>query len=178
MELARKLEENGIELQSKIVGGAVATLKMPPLEKVFMSDLEKLASLQSMGATVPILDEDQMLFSKHVRWDIAIGVASFNSMIKNLRARNISKIAAPLYCIYGTLDPTTPDFRYKFKDWEFYAHKINLIVINNVGHYFSRDCPEKLAYILHQIITGNDDAVCEKPESKLRFKIKSLLQNI
>jgi amino acid adenylation domain-containing protein len=182
MELARHLEIEKAALKAVCIGGAMATLKIPPPEKIFVNALARINYLKRIGATVPEHEEDRVLFIRNVHWDIAVGVTSFNNWIRNTKSNAFTRLSTPLYCIVGTKDPTTGNFRRRYKDWEFYAEQVSLITIENAGHYLSRDTPVILASILNKITLGlQEDLISRKPYGiggRVRSFIKSVSKNI
>ncbi len=176
MELARCLEVEGIELKGVCAGGSLARLKVD-LGKLDNGDDEAtLGFFKSIGATVPVDKQDQVMFSKHLRSDGELARAYFNNSITNLANKSFKKLNSPFYCVVGSLDPLTKDYKHKYRDWKFYAEKVNLVVIDEVGHYLSRDKPTEVASVLMQVAEGQIQQT-ENGDNGILQKMKSLFRS-
>ena len=155
LESCRRLEEESVVLRGICLGGSLPMLQLIPEDQIFIDDQERFKYLREVGAYVPNREEDQVIFSQHLRFDIIIGTACFDNMFINLKNKTSKKLKTPLYCIIGTIDPATIGYKKHFKDWLFYAERVHLILIENVGHYFSQDKPKDLAIILNNVAVNN-----------------------
>lgn len=172
LELAKRLEDEGIELKAICMGAQLAPLKIQS-EVDNKTEEGMLAFLKKMGATIPADAADRAIVFRNWRYDTKLAIVAYNKYINKLGGKSMAKLKTPLYCIVGTLDPLTEGYRKGYKGWNFYAEKINLIVIDEVGHYIARDKPRELAGILNRVAEGNVEGLCTVYDERLSTKVKT-----
>lgn len=181
LQLSERLQRNEkVKLIGTSVAGILARLKLGKALKDDGKNLLLLRFFKKIGATLPENHEDKVTFSRNALFDGALSIEAFNDLVQRMRNNDLDKLKTPLYCVVGDRDPLTKSFRTKYKKWEAYAEKVELIVINDVGHYISRDRYQELAYVLDEIGKGQSQRVCEsltqaKKSSRLKILFKKLM---
>jgi amino acid adenylation domain-containing protein len=161
VELARAVEDRGIELCAAYVGAALPdpdpeySLRREPStsDEVIYDFLRSLGGFDGplSGATV-----SQIL--RAVRSDLIESSKFFQKSY----ADPPRKLRAPLLCICGDLDPATERYETRFHEWELFAASVELAVIAGGGHYFVRSHANELAELIarcHRELADGDNVV-------------------
>lgn len=151
LEVARRLELLQFPVEALCIGGAMALTQNPWGGPVFASNEDRIALLRRLGATVPDVPEEQKAFCDNVNFDIAVNLAAYTHQMEMIETAEYDRLSTPLYCIVGTIDPTTKNYQTRYRSWHYYAKEVSLFEIQDTGHYFSRDKPKELAEILNKI---------------------------
>jgi amino acid adenylation domain-containing protein len=143
VELARRLEEAGREVQAVYMGGYLPGTKFSrQFESLIakmsgqrtLSDPGMLAFLQSLGAFGDYTDPAQLTSVLNaVRHDSENATHYFRQTLKSKKAM---KLSVPLICLIASGDPVTPGYRKRYKEWEAFSNSVSLMVLNNNDHYF------------------------------------------
>ncbi|HEX8767317.1 MAG TPA: alpha/beta fold hydrolase, partial [Jatrophihabitans sp.] len=144
VDLARELEERGVELQATIIGASLTDpAARQNLSRVTDSSGDELYHyIRAIGGFDGALqDTDRDLVIRALRHDMA-DATRFQMSAHDSPPR---KLRAPLHCILGNADPATPSFETAYRGWELFADSVSLDVLDGAGHYFARDRAGELA---------------------------------
>ncbi|MEU4477583.1 amino acid adenylation domain-containing protein [Micromonospora sp. NPDC023966] len=156
VELARRLEAAGVELTGVVIGAHFPAPRLPgrvfswlrrwfPMER-WMSKRRTLESLRAMGFFTEVFDENEKDFvMRVVLADAAKGEDYYTDVYAGGLPR---KLAVPLVCVVGSGDRATELYQERYLEWEFFADRVSLEVIEGAGHYFAKHQPAELASII------------------------------
>ncbi|MFG6194364.1 amino acid adenylation domain-containing protein [Nonomuraea sp. JJY05] len=159
VELARRLEEEGVEPEKVVIGGHFPAPRLPgkafawfrrtfPMER-WTSKRQALEFLRAMGFFTEALDPRERDFIMGVfLHDTQEGEDYYTELYKE----PIKKLSAPLVCVVGENDRATELYEERFREWEAFSDSVSLEVIPKAGHYFQKHQAPELAGIL-----GGDD---------------------
>ncbi|GAA3159728.1 non-ribosomal peptide synthetase/type I polyketide synthase [Nonomuraea roseoviolacea] len=157
--LARRLEEEGVDLVKVVIGGHFPAPRLPGkafawMRKVFpmerwTSKRQALEFLRAMGFFTEALDPGERDFIMGVfLHDTQEGEDYYTELYKN----PIEKLSAPLVCVVGENDRATELYEERYREWEAFSDSVSLEVIPKAGHYFQKHQAPELA----EILTGAD----------------------
>ncbi|MGW5668942.1 amino acid adenylation domain-containing protein, partial [Micromonospora sp. NPDC003776] len=156
VELARRLEAAGVELTGVVIGAHFPAPRLPgrlfswarrwfPMER-WMSKRRTLEGLRAMGFFTEVFDENEKDFvMRVVLADAAKGEDYYTEVYADGLPR---KLSAPLVCVVGSGDRATELYQERYLEWEFFADRVSLEVIEGAGHYFAKHQPAELAGII------------------------------
>ena len=102
--------------------------------------------LKKLGGFENALEPEALMFVlRNFRHDVKHTIGYFDRIYK---ARLSEKIDAPVFCIVGTDDPFTKNYPRRYKDWDFFSDVVQLIEIEDGGHYFVQHQAAELARII------------------------------
>ncbi|MFC4121522.1 non-ribosomal peptide synthetase/type I polyketide synthase [Nonomuraea zeae] len=155
VELARRLEEEGVELEKVVIGGHFPAPRLPgktfawfrrvfPMER-WTSKRQALEFLRAMGFFTEALEPAER--------DFIMGVFLHDTQegedyYTDLYRAPITKLSAPLVCVVGENDRATELYEERFREWEAFSDSVSLEVIPKAGHYFQKHQAPELAEIL------------------------------
>ncbi|WP_157251540.1 non-ribosomal peptide synthetase/type I polyketide synthase [Nonomuraea typhae] len=155
VQLARRLEEEGVELEKVVIGGHFPAPRLPgrafawfrkvfPMER-WTSKRQALEFLRAMGFFTEDLDRRER--------DFLMGVFLHDTQegedyYTDLYREPIPKLAAPLVCVVGENDRATELYQERYREWEAFSGEVSLEVIPEAGHYFQKHQAPELAGIL------------------------------
>ncbi|GGT00805.1 non-ribosomal peptide synthetase/type I polyketide synthase [Nonomuraea spiralis] len=155
VELARRLEEEGVDLVKVVVGGHFPAPRLPgktfawfrrvfPMER-WTSKRQALEFLRAMGFFTEDLDprERDFIMGVFLR-DTQEGEDYYTELYRE----PIKKLSAPLVCVVGENDRATELYEERFREWEAFSDSVSLEVIPKAGHYFAKHQAPELAEIL------------------------------
>lgn len=146
IEIARRLEQAGADLKALVIGGML--LDQDPVDvqaRVADQSGENIIDfLQQIGGFKEVLDDASMASIARMTKHDATQTARFFAE----EALNRQTLQAPIHVIVGDMDPLTPDYEERYKDWQMYSSDVTLSVIEGGGHYFVTDLAEPLAQVL------------------------------
>ncbi|NUP67409.1 MAG: amino acid adenylation domain-containing protein, partial [Nonomuraea sp.] len=155
VELARRLEEEGVDLVKVVVGGHFPAPRLPgkafawvrrvfPMER-WTSKRQALEFLRAMGFFTEDLDprERDFIMGVFLR-DTQEGEDYYTELYNE----PIKKLSAPLVCVVGESDRATELYEERFREWETFSDSVSLEVIPKAGHYFQKHQAPELAGIL------------------------------
>ncbi|MFG1689131.1 amino acid adenylation domain-containing protein [Nonomuraea sp. NPDC049269] len=178
VQLARRLEEEGVSLEKVVIGGHFPAPRLPGkafawIRKVFpmerwTSKRQALEFLRAMGFFTEALDP-------HER-DFLMGVFLHDTQegedyYTDLYQAPIKKLAAPLVCVVGENDRATELHEERFREWEAFSDTVSLEVIPRAGHYFQKHQAPELA----EILGGGDRPAAPLPPRYQQASLKTFL---
>jgi len=156
VELGRQLEAAGVDLVSVVVGAHFPAPRLPgrlarwwhrwfPAQR-WTSKRNALENLRALGFFTDVLDKREKEFVMRVALsDWAIGEDYYTDAYAGGLP---GKLSAPIICVIGDGDRATELFEERYLEWEFFAHRVSLEVIEGAGHYFAKNQPGELADIV------------------------------
>ncbi|MET7835496.1 amino acid adenylation domain-containing protein [Micromonospora sediminicola] len=167
VELARRLEAAGVEVTGVVIGAHFPAPRLPgrvfgwlrrwfPVER-WASKRRTLESLRAMGFFTEVFDSAEKDFVMRV---VLADSARGEDYYTDVYARGLPrKLSAPLVCVVGSGDRATELYQERYLEWEFFADRVSLAVIEGAGHYFAKHQPAELAdVILTHCATAPDGA--------------------
>ncbi|MFI6785817.1 amino acid adenylation domain-containing protein [Nonomuraea sp. NPDC050383] len=156
VQLARRLEEEGVKPVKVVIGGHFPAPRLPgkafawfrrifPMER-WTSKRQALEFLRAMGFFTEELDPRER--------DFIMGVFLHDTQegedyYTDLYQAPIKKLSAPLVCVVGENDRATELYEERFREWEAFSDSVSLEVIPKAGHYFQKHQAPELAEILN-----------------------------
>ncbi|MEU8271607.1 amino acid adenylation domain-containing protein [Sphaerisporangium sp. NPDC049002] len=160
VELARRMEASGRELDALYLGGIFPFARprgrfLGPLSKLISDRLYGTrtiaAELRALGGDMTGLDEEQVAFTVELmRRDGRMAEEYFTRILGTEQPR----LRAPIISVVGERDPSTEFYQERFKEWCFLSDSSSLVVIDEAGHFFPKYRADELA----QILTGTHTA--------------------
>lgn len=153
VELARRLEAMGRTVEVVYVAGAFpVALPKGPLGWIGSTLSDKLVSnralanwLTSMGVGVDDLDVAQVdRLAGNVKQDGILARDHLTQMLESTPTR----LEAPVISVVGDQDEATDFYRERYREWNFIADTVALVVLREAGHYFVRDRADEVAEII------------------------------
>ncbi|MFG2053057.1 amino acid adenylation domain-containing protein [Micromonospora sp. NPDC048930] len=156
VELARRLEAAGVELTGVVIGAHFPAPRLPgrvfswlrrwfPMER-WMSKRRTLEGLRAMGFFTEVFDENEKDFVMRV---VLADAAKGEDYYTDVYAAGLPrKLSAPLVCVVGSGDRATELYQERYLEWEFFADRVSLEVIEGAGHYFAKHQPDEVARII------------------------------
>ncbi|MGY0003967.1 amino acid adenylation domain-containing protein [Micromonospora sp. I033] len=156
VELSRRLEAAGVELTGVVIGAHFPAPRLPgrlftwlrrwfPVER-WTSKRRTLEGLRAMGFFTEVFDEREKDFvMRVVLADAAQGEDYYTDAYTTGLSR---KLSAPIVCVVGTGDRATQLYQERYLEWEFFADRVSLEVIEGAGHYFAKHQPDEVARII------------------------------
>ncbi|MET8910622.1 amino acid adenylation domain-containing protein [Micromonospora sp. NPDC004551] len=156
VELARRLEAAGVDVTGVVIGAHFPAPRLPgrvfgwlrrwfPVER-WTSKRRTLESLRAMGFFTEVFDENEKDFvMRVVLSDSAKGEDYYTAVYAEGLPR---KLSAPLVSVVGSGDRATELYQERYLEWEFFADRVSLEVIEGAGHYFAKHQPAELADII------------------------------
>ncbi|MFN2413690.1 MAG: alpha/beta fold hydrolase, partial [Pyrinomonadaceae bacterium] len=166
LELARWMERERLELRALLLGGALPRLNLDPrtLDSDTRTDEVIVQFVTGLGSTaIPQDPADLAIFARNFRYDSLIAVNAYYNALRDMKKTSFQRLEAPLFCVTGDNDPLTRNYQTRYRDWYRYARRVELVVIEGVGHYLLRDRPEEVARLLHRV--GEGDYVAPEGEA-------------
>ncbi|WP_326558141.1 non-ribosomal peptide synthetase/MFS transporter [Micromonospora sp. NBC_01796] len=155
VEVARRLEEAGRELDAlylggifpfaRPVGGVLGRLTRLRLGERLRGDRVYANWLQGMGADLGALDTEQQRFLiRAMRHD---GEAAENYFTELLH-QHATPLRTPIISIVGDRDPGTEYHQERYREWHFLSDTTALVVLQEAGHYFAKFRADEVADII------------------------------
>ncbi|SCG78411.1 non-ribosomal peptide synthetase/type I polyketide synthase [Micromonospora humi] len=156
VELARRLEAAGVEVTGVVIGAHFPAPRLPgrvfgwlrrwfPVER-WASKRRTLESLRAMGFFTEVFDAAEKDFVMRV---VLADSARGEDYYTDVYAAGLpAKLSAPLVCVVGGGDRATELYQERYLEWEFFADRVSLEVIDGAGHYFAKHQPAELAAII------------------------------
>ncbi|MFL6127650.1 MAG: amino acid adenylation domain-containing protein, partial [Mycobacteriales bacterium] len=155
VELARRLEAAGRELEAVYVGGMFPFARPKGALSRLHTWLDDLASnrshanwLKSMGVDMDELDPAQAeRIIANMRHDSRSAEEHFTGL---LDAR-VDRLRAPIISVVGERDPITDYYQERYAEWSFLADTMAAVVLDEAGHFFLRYRAADVAEILTEV---------------------------
>ncbi len=156
VEIARLLEEDGVEVSGVLLGGTFPTPRLPGklfewLAKVFpqsrwRSGRFTYEALRALGGFTDAIDPDEQEFMiRALRHDVQVAEDYYTQAYVR---ENGEKLQAPILCIVGQMDRASEFYEERFSEWNFFSDSVDLAVIPQAGHYFLKHQAANLASIV------------------------------
>ncbi|TBO44290.1 non-ribosomal peptide synthetase [Pedobacter kyonggii] len=167
LEIARLMEERGMDLKQIFLGGKVLS------GRLIRKGRQILSSLLSpfMAVNVDGMNDDQIKKwlieksgfkdfetlgdqeSKFVIKMFRHDAASANQYIqKCLKDGHPKKLRTTIYNVIAKDDLLTKGYLEKYRNWNFFSNDVRLITIESGGHYFLRSRPTEISKIINDLI--------------------------
>jgi len=153
-EIARQLEKEGKQVLGVMTGGVVfPEVDIREEAKDPWAGIENAAlikEIKGMGGfkDVPEGDVLQEILT-NFRNDVKAYRFDLHATLKDME--NI-KIKAPMTCVYGTADVSTPNFQQEHHRWNMISDNPEKVVLDGVDHYFVKNDANLLSKVLVQKI--------------------------
>ncbi|SFB44018.1 amino acid adenylation domain-containing protein [Amycolatopsis marina] len=159
--VARRLEEQGRELEVVYIGAIFPFARLKGMVGTLRTRLERLRSnqfysnwLKGMGVDTDDLDPEQAdRIISNMRADGRAAEEYFSQLLD----RRVDKLRAPIVSVVGSEDPVTDYYAERYREWEFLTDTTALVVLDQAGHFFLRYRADELA----EIVTAVHPAVRE-----------------
>ncbi len=172
VEIARRLEASGRELEAVYLGGifpfarpaagVAGRLFRLRLAERLRGDRVYANWLQGMGADLGSLDEEQQRFLiRAMRHDAKLAEEYFTELLQ----QQVRPLRAPVISVVGERDPGTDYYRERYREWEFLATTTALVVMEEAGHYFVKFRAQELADIITDVDCRLDGVTTPDPDS-------------
>ncbi len=156
VDVARRLEQDGVDLAGVALGAAFPTARLPgrlfdlfyrlfPQDRL-VSDRAYLAYLRGRGGFTDIEEPEQQAFLlRNVRHDAQGAEEYFTALF---RRTDQARLRAPVLSLVGGRDRVTELYEERHREWEPLAQKVDLAVIPRAGHFFVRTHATQMAQAL------------------------------
>ncbi|HEY0636929.1 MAG TPA: amino acid adenylation domain-containing protein [Pseudonocardiaceae bacterium] len=152
VELARRLEAAGRELEAVYVGGIFPFAKPAGRLSRLHAWFEERASnrthanwLKAMGVDMDDIDPAQAdRIISNMRRDGVEAEEHFTRLLE----QGTSTLRAPVISVVGERDPVTEFYSERFREWRFVADSVALVVLDEAGHFFLRYRADELVRII------------------------------
>ncbi|MER6101600.1 amino acid adenylation domain-containing protein [Streptomyces sp. NPDC001832] len=149
VETARKLQERGVDVQRVFLGaqllGDAAERRAGITELTGRSNSEIAAKLSADGGYTELGELDAQ-HAEHVgaayRHDC---LAAHRYFADALESPPTLKLAAPVTVVVAADDPSTAEYRRRYRDWQLLAEQVDLHELADGGHHFLRTRPAEAA---------------------------------
>jgi amino acid adenylation domain-containing protein len=171
--LARRLEDDGVDLVRVVIGGHFPSPRLPgrfframrrllPLQRT-TSRRRALEFLRATGLFNEVLDPREQdflmrVFLKDTQEGEDFYTAAFHQ-------EGFRKLRAPIVCVVGDGDRVTELYQERVSEWTHFADQVSLHVIGQAGHYFHKHQAGELALVLD---AGDGVPVTPAPPAALR----------
>jgi surfactin synthase thioesterase subunit len=153
LEIARLLQEKGVEVAGLFMGGAFPSPRLPGklfewLTRIFHSDRWRpnrtlYESLRALGGFTDVLDPAEQAFMlQGLRHDAREAEDYYTQAYAVPEG---TKLTAPILCLVGQGDRATELYQERFKEWEFFSDSVDLAVVPQAGHYFLKHQADQTA---------------------------------
>ncbi|GAB1510974.1 amino acid adenylation domain-containing protein [Actinophytocola sp. KF-1] len=158
MAIARRLEDEGVDLQRVFIGGHFPAPRMPgkvhqllrklmPMQK-FMSKRRAMEFLRATGLFTEVLDErDQDFLMRVFAEDTQAGEDFYTDAF---HGGGFRKLNAPIVVVVGDGDRATELYQERTSEWTHFSDQVSLHVIPNAGHYFHQHQADELAALIDE----------------------------
>lgn len=163
VEIARRLEEAGVQLEGVFMGGTFPAPRLPG--KLFewlawgrrrRSNRATFTFLRALGGFTEGLDPAEQTFMLEVmRHDVQEVEDYYTAMYA---AANHAKLKAPIISVVGEMDRVAEFYEERYQEWLFFSETVELTTIPLAGHYFLKHQAAELAHILSQKLTPPEPA--------------------
>jgi amino acid adenylation domain-containing protein len=158
MAIARRLEDEGVDLVRVYIGGHFPAPRMPgkvhqllrrlmPMQKV-MSKRRAMEFLRATGLFTEVLDEQEQDFLMRVFIDDTQAGEDFYT--DAFHGGGFRKLNAPIVVVVGDGDRATELYQERTSEWTHFSDSVSLHVIPNAGHYFHQHQADQLATLIDE----------------------------
>ncbi|WP_431873271.1 amino acid adenylation domain-containing protein [Amycolatopsis sacchari] len=119
------------------------------------ADRAEMEYLKSIGGFQGDLGDDELAFvMRAFRHDVS-GAARYFTERWPVRADN-TPLAAPITVLAGTADPLTPKPGRRYRSWRRFATDVELVTVDEGGHYFHQEQPDVVANAIKERCDGRN----------------------
>ncbi|WP_410771117.1 amino acid adenylation domain-containing protein [Fontibacillus sp. BL9] len=165
MEIARQLGEEQYPLLRVFLGGTFPIARIPGrffdwYSKLFPSDRSMSnksyhAFLKALGGFTEVEDlEERDFMIRCLRHDARESEDYFTGAYAE---KAWPKLSCPVTCIIGEKDRATELYEERYKEWEYFSNRVDLIVIPKSGHYFIKHQADQVTRWIHDIVLEKDE---------------------
>ncbi|HEX6597443.1 MAG TPA: amino acid adenylation domain-containing protein [Acidimicrobiales bacterium] len=152
VELARRLEAAGRELQAVYTGGIFPFARSRGPVSRAMARFKKFTNnryyanwLKSMGVDMDELDPEQAdRIIANMRHDGDAAEEYFTDLLE----RRVERLRAPFISVIGEKDPITDYYEERYREWEFLTDTTAYVVLEEAGHFFLKYRASELVEIV------------------------------
>ncbi len=166
MEIARQLDEEQYPLLRVFLGGTFPIARIPGrffdwYSKLFPSDRSMSnksyhAFLKALGGFTEVEDQEERDFMiRCLRHDARESEDYYTGAYAE---KGWPKLSCPVTCVIGEKDRATELYEERYKEWEYFSDRVDLIVIPKSGHYFIKHQADQVTRWIHDIVLMKDDA--------------------
>lgn len=165
MEIARQLDEEKYPLLRVFLGGTFPIARIPGrffdwYSKLFPSDRSMSnksyhAFLKALGGFTEVEDlEERDFMIRCLRHDAR---ESEDYYTEAYAEKGWPKLSCPVTCVIGEKDRATELYEERYKEWEYFSDRVDLIVIPKSGHYFIKHQADQVTRWIHDIVLEKDE---------------------
>ncbi|TDP97977.1 non-ribosomal peptide synthetase/type I polyketide synthase [Labedaea rhizosphaerae] len=173
MAIARRLEDEGVDLVRVYIGGHFPAPRLPgryqqlmrklmPMQRV-MSKRRAMEFLRATGLFTEVLDDQEKDFLMRVFIDDTQAGEDFYT--DAFHGRGYRKLKAPIVVVVGDGDRATELYQERTSEWMHFSDSVSLHVIPNAGHYFHQHQADQLAALIDE---GPGTPVAPPPPADMR----------
>ncbi|RCX18145.1 amino acid adenylation domain-containing protein [Fontibacillus phaseoli] len=173
MEIARQLDEEKYPLLRVFLGGTFPIARIPGrffdwYSKLFPSDRSMSnksyhAFLKALGGFTEVEDlEERDFMIRCLRHDARESEDYFTGAYAE---KAWPKLSCPVTCIIGEKDRATELYEERYKEWEFFSDRVDLIVIPKSGHYFIKHQADEVTRWINDIVLAKNELDPYDPET-------------
>ncbi|MFI6780251.1 amino acid adenylation domain-containing protein [Micromonospora sp. NPDC050276] len=156
LQIARRAEEEGVELRGVGLGASFPTARLPgrlfdwfyrlvPTDR-FTSDREYLSYLRARGGFTDVDDPaDEAFVLRNVRHDARDAEEYYTAAYRD---PDHTRLRAPVLSVIGERDRVTELYQERHQEWTHVAERVELAVLPRAGHFFVRTHAVGLAEVL------------------------------
>lgn len=145
VELAKRLERDGHDLRMVFIGAA-----MPISNGVGINlddDAAVLGLISALGAIEEAEDPERL---RYLTRSFAHDSRCASAYVAAAISATPTRIAAPLICILGEVDPVTAGQEEKAWQWRALSDTVDVVILPGAGHYFIKHQAIEVARIINQ----------------------------
>lgn len=165
MEIARQLDEEQYPLLRVFLGGTFPIARIPGrffdwYSKLFPSDRSMSnksyhAFLKALGGFTEVEDlEERDFMIRCLRHDARESEDYYTGAYAE---KGWPKLSCPVTCVIGEKDRATELYEERYKEWEYFSDRVDLIVIPKSGHYFIKHQADQVTRWIHDIVLEKDE---------------------
>ncbi|MCW6004194.1 amino acid adenylation domain-containing protein [Micromonospora sp. CPCC 205371] len=155
VEIARRLEQSGRELDAVYIGAIFPFAR--PRSRVWsaLSRLTRMESLRSdkvytnwltsMGVDMSDIDPGQ---ARQIICNMRRDSDSAEAYFTRLMHSDSGRLRAPIITVAGERDPATEFYSERFTEWHFLTDQTAVVVLDEAGHFYLKWRAEELAEIV------------------------------
>ncbi|WP_328475563.1 amino acid adenylation domain-containing protein [Actinoplanes sp. NBC_00393] len=171
VEIARRLERHGRELDAVYIGAIFPFARPRSAVWSALSRLTRMESLRSdktyanwltsMGVDMSDIEPGQARqIIRNMRHDSDSAEAYFTQLMHT----GTERLRAPVISVAGTRDPATEFYAERFTEWHFLTDRTAVVVLDEAGHFYLKWRAAELA----EIVTTVDRAVVSEQTESLK----------
>ncbi len=171
VEIARLLEDAGVEVTGIFMGGTFPTPRLPGkffemLARLFprnrwVSSRSTYETLRAMGGFTEVVDPEELSFAIHALRHDAQEAEDYYT--RSYATPEKVKVRAPIVCIIGQADRATEFYEERFREWGLFSGSVDLAIIPQAGHYFLKHQADAAAQIVADQLAAQQGKTTKAP---------------